>query len=160
MGAAKACEDQSLNVGDMNRQEMLTDMLTGCSAHETGCHTYVFAVPSHLWHIAVSGSAIRLASDGRHSSEVGSESCPRYRTKVRLRFCSHQHGVTECTRYRITALFLVPSMIHQLVNDRDFARAEFSSVTAVHSGAARLPPGLAEQFETFVKNSSPVYSGG
>lgn len=62
-------------------------------------------------------------------------------------------------RYRVTSLFVVPSMMHQLVNDVEFARADFTSVVSVNSAAARLPPALAQQFSTFTKNSTPAYSG-
>ncbi|KAG0706265.1 hypothetical protein DFH29DRAFT_980527 [Suillus ampliporus] len=48
-------------------------------------------------------------------------------------------------KYHITTIFLVPSLIHQLVHHPRFKTADMSSVKTLASGAAYLPPQLAEQ---------------
>ncbi|KAG1855928.1 hypothetical protein F4604DRAFT_1590599 [Suillus subluteus] len=45
----------------------------------------------------------------------------------------------------ITTLFLVPSLLHQLVHHPRFKTADMKSVKAIASGAAYLPPQLADQ---------------
>ncbi|KAG1854468.1 hypothetical protein DFJ58DRAFT_683981 [Suillus subalutaceus] len=47
--------------------------------------------------------------------------------------------------YHITTLFLVPSLLHQLVHHPRFKTADMKSVKAIASGAAYLPPQLADQ---------------
>ncbi|KAG2032682.1 hypothetical protein BDR03DRAFT_935905 [Suillus americanus] len=48
-------------------------------------------------------------------------------------------------KYHITTLFLVPSLLHQLVHHPRFKTADMKSVKAIASGAAYLPPQLADQ---------------
>ncbi|KAG1737862.1 uncharacterized protein EDB91DRAFT_1237828 [Suillus paluster] len=48
-------------------------------------------------------------------------------------------------RYHITTIFLVPSLIHQLVHHPRFKTTDMSSVKSVASGAAYLPSQLANQ---------------
>ncbi|KAG2749258.1 acetyl-CoA synthetase-like protein [Suillus brevipes Sb2] len=48
-------------------------------------------------------------------------------------------------KYHITAILLVPSLLHQFVHHPRFKTAEMNSVTMVGSGAAYLPPQLADQ---------------
>ena len=56
--------------------------------------------------------------------------------------------LTLLSRWRVTDLLLVPSMIHQLVNSPEWTRADTSSVEAVGSGAAFLPPDLLSKFQS------------
>ncbi|KAG1732677.1 uncharacterized protein EDB91DRAFT_1084707 [Suillus paluster] len=49
------------------------------------------------------------------------------------------------TKYHVTTLYLVPSLIHQLVYHPRFKTADMSLVKSVASGAAYLPPQLADQ---------------
>ena len=62
-------------------------------------------------------------------------------------------------RYTIHILLLVPSMIHQLVNHELTGKTDLSSVVHVHSGAAYLPPALAEKMKGFVKDVPQVFEG-
>ncbi|KAG1732417.1 uncharacterized protein EDB91DRAFT_1349080 [Suillus paluster] len=48
-------------------------------------------------------------------------------------------------KYHITTIFLVPSLIHQIVHHPRFKTTDMSSVKAVASGAAYLPSQLADQ---------------
>ncbi|KAG1758291.1 hypothetical protein EDD22DRAFT_850150 [Suillus occidentalis] len=55
-------------------------------------------------------------------------------------------------KYHITAILLVPSLLHQFVHHPRFKTAEMNSVTMVGSGAAYLPPQLADQtYQEFPK---------
>jgi acyl-CoA synthetase (AMP-forming)/AMP-acid ligase II len=47
-------------------------------------------------------------------------------------------------KYRATTLYLVPSLVHQLVHRPEFQAADFSTVQVVHCGAAYLPVSLSE----------------
>lgn len=60
------------------------------------------------------------------------------------RSTSGTHLKPQC-RYHITAILLVPSLLHQFVHHPRFKTAEMNSVTMVGSGAAYLPPQLADQ---------------
>ena len=48
-------------------------------------------------------------------------------------------------RYHITHLTFVPSIVHQLVHHPKISKAEFSSIIAINSGAAYLPPELKDK---------------
>ncbi|KAG1849254.1 hypothetical protein F4604DRAFT_1935052 [Suillus subluteus] len=48
-------------------------------------------------------------------------------------------------KYHITTVFLVPSLLHQLVHHPHFKTADMKSVKAIASGAAYLPPRLADR---------------
>jgi acyl-CoA synthetase (AMP-forming)/AMP-acid ligase II len=48
-------------------------------------------------------------------------------------------------KYRITTISLVPSLIHQLVHHPRFKTTDMSSVQTIGSGAAHLPPQLANE---------------
>ncbi|KAG0708433.1 hypothetical protein DFH29DRAFT_870962 [Suillus ampliporus] len=64
--------------------------------------------------------------------------------------CMLQHQVlvlmlkSRC-RYHITTIFLVLSLVHQLVHHPRFKTTDMSSVKTVASGGAYLPPQLADQ---------------
>lgn len=47
-------------------------------------------------------------------------------------------------KYRATTLYLVPSLVHQLVHRPEFQVADLSTVQVVHCGAAYLPVSLSE----------------
>lgn len=49
------------------------------------------------------------------------------------------------TRHRITHLYVVPSMVHQLVNSRQTKQVDLSSLVLINSGAAHLPLYLASK---------------
>ncbi|KAF9240269.1 acetyl-CoA synthetase-like protein [Melanogaster broomeanus] len=51
-------------------------------------------------------------------------------------------------KYRATTIFLVPSLIHQIVHHPRFQTADFSTVQVVQCGAAYLPVSLAEQLRS------------
>lgn len=48
-------------------------------------------------------------------------------------------------KYRITTMSLVPSLVHQLVHHPRFKTTDMSSVQSIGSGAAHLPPQLADE---------------
>ncbi|KAF9816914.1 hypothetical protein IEO21_03788 [Rhodonia placenta] len=48
--------------------------------------------------------------------------------------------------YRINILYLIPSAVHQLVQNKNLRQEIFSSVTTIVSGAAYLPPELVDEF--------------
>ncbi|KAF5348473.1 hypothetical protein D9756_009593 [Leucocoprinus leucothites] len=49
------------------------------------------------------------------------------------------------TRFKATSLSMVPSMWYQLVNHPEFANTDFSTIFAVHSGAAHLPKEISSK---------------
>jgi acyl-CoA synthetase (AMP-forming)/AMP-acid ligase II len=53
---------------------------------------------------------------------------------------------TMLSRLRITILTVVPSLLLQLVNSPMTKKADLTSLSAVTSGAAYLPPKLAQDF--------------
>ena len=65
---------------------------------------------------------------------------------------SPERPLTLFTRYRITALFLIPSVVHQLVNSPKMKKADLSSVLFIGSGAAYLPDSLARQMSRMAPN--------
>ncbi|KAG2123809.1 hypothetical protein DEU56DRAFT_828795 [Suillus clintonianus] len=48
-------------------------------------------------------------------------------------------------KYRITTISLVPSLVHQLVHHPRFKTTDLSTIKGIGSGAAYLPPHLADQ---------------
>lgn len=62
-------------------------------------------------------------------------------------------------KYKINSLVLIPSAIHQLVNHKHAHSVDFSSVTAVASGAAYLPPGLAARFAKIIRKQHDFSEG-
>ncbi|KAJ7594633.1 hypothetical protein C8J56DRAFT_927244 [Mycena floridula] len=53
-------------------------------------------------------------------------------------------------KYGVTALTLVPSIVHQLVNHPNISKANFKSITYMNSGAAYLPDELAKRMSSLV----------
>ncbi|KAF8548348.1 acetyl-CoA synthetase-like protein, partial [Imleria badia] len=51
-------------------------------------------------------------------------------------------------KYRVTFIYLVPSLVHQIVHHPRFPTADFSTVQVLHCGAAYLPASLAEQLRS------------
>ncbi|KZT39523.1 amp dependent CoA ligase [Sistotremastrum suecicum HHB10207 ss-3] len=54
-------------------------------------------------------------------------------------------AIDSIEKYRISSLFIVPSMIHTLVHSQRFAKADLSSLTGLGTGAAHLPPALGQR---------------
>lgn len=52
------------------------------------------------------------------------------------------------SRFRVTSIFLVPSLVHQIVHHPKFTTADFSTVQFISCGAAYLPFSLAEQLRS------------
>jgi len=48
-------------------------------------------------------------------------------------------------KYRVTSVYLVPSLVHQIVHHPRFPTADFSTVQTINCGAAYLPFSLSEQ---------------
>ncbi|KAG5642539.1 hypothetical protein DXG03_002577 [Asterophora parasitica] len=62
-------------------------------------------------------------------------------------------------KYRITAIALIPSVVHQLVNHPGIEKVDFSSVQQMGSGAAYLPPELAAKISALVPQESTFTEG-
>ncbi|KAG6917297.1 hypothetical protein DXG01_003138 [Tephrocybe rancida] len=62
-------------------------------------------------------------------------------------------------KYRITAMALIPSVIHQLVNHPGIEKVDFSSVQSMGSGAAHLPPELAKKLTSLAPRDSTFTEG-
>ncbi|KAH7923339.1 acetyl-CoA synthetase-like protein [Leucogyrophana mollusca] len=62
-------------------------------------------------------------------------------------------------KYRVTSIYLVPSLVHQLVHHPRFATADFSTVQVVQCGAAYLPAQLADQFRARIPSVERVGEG-
>jgi len=62
-------------------------------------------------------------------------------------------------KYQITNLSFVPSLIHQVVHHPRFKTADMSSVKGVGSGAAHLPPQLADQLRTRFPDMGRINQG-
>jgi len=57
-------------------------------------------------------------------------------------------------KYKVNALLLVPSMLHQLAQHKSFKSADFSTITSIGSGAAYLPPELTDKIVGTIKTNS------
>ncbi|KAF5317551.1 hypothetical protein D9619_013140 [Psilocybe cf. subviscida] len=53
-------------------------------------------------------------------------------------------------RYQVSTLMLIPSVVHQLVHHPGIEKVDFSSVLHVNSGAAYLPPELADKLQSLI----------
>ncbi|KAJ3711570.1 hypothetical protein C8R42DRAFT_688954 [Lentinula raphanica] len=53
-------------------------------------------------------------------------------------------------KYKITTLPLIPSLVHQLINHPNISSVDLSSLKTAGSGAAYLPPPLAEKFRAIM----------
>jgi hypothetical protein len=63
------------------------------------------------------------------------------------------------TRYRATHLSLIPSAVHQLVNHPEIKTTDLSSIMAINSGAAYLPPELATRMSRFLEKTAELTQG-
>ncbi|KAG2123810.1 hypothetical protein DEU56DRAFT_759917 [Suillus clintonianus] len=63
------------------------------------------------------------------------------------------------SKYRITTISLVPSLVHQLVHHPRFETADLSSIKSIGSGAAHLPPQLAAQLCARFPNMERITEG-
>lgn len=57
-------------------------------------------------------------------------------------------------RYKVSALGLIPSVVHQLVNHPGIENVDFSSVQLMGSGAAYLPPELGDKMVKLLPSES------
>lgn len=64
------------------------------------------------------------------------------------------------SRYRATTIYLVPSLVHQLVNRPQFQTADLSTVQTVNCGAAYLPVSLSEALLSRFKGVERIGEGG
>ena len=63
-------------------------------------------------------------------------------------------------RYRVTSIFLVPSLVHQIVHHPKFPIADFSTVQILSCGAAALPVLLAEKLRSRFPGVNRIGGGG
>ncbi|KAH0826137.1 hypothetical protein J3R83DRAFT_5550 [Lanmaoa asiatica] len=64
------------------------------------------------------------------------------------------------TKYRVTSIFLVPSLVHQIVHHPKFPTIDFSKVQTINCGAAYLPVSLAEKLRSRFPSVERVNEGG
>ncbi|KII90716.1 hypothetical protein PLICRDRAFT_52417 [Plicaturopsis crispa FD-325 SS-3] len=57
------------------------------------------------------------------------------------------------SKYRVTHMCLIPSVVHQLVNSSQIGKADLSSLLSISCGAAYLPPELAAKFSAHTPNA-------
>ncbi|KAJ3980433.1 hypothetical protein F5890DRAFT_1541611 [Lentinula detonsa] len=62
-------------------------------------------------------------------------------------------------KYRVTSFPLIPSVVHQLMNHPRISSVDLSSLRSVGSGAAYLPPPLADKFKALMPKESLVTEG-
>ncbi|KAF9222994.1 acetyl-CoA synthetase-like protein [Gyrodon lividus] len=62
-------------------------------------------------------------------------------------------------KYRVTSVYLVPSLVHQIVHHPRFPTADFSTVQVVQCGAAYLPVSLSEQLRSCFPGVAQVGEG-
>ena len=80
---------------------------------------------------------------------------PKYVTVVFV-LVTH-HGPAD--RYRVSLLPTIPSIIHQLAHSPLFEQTDLSSLDSIGSGAAYLPPTLAQKFMQKV-SANVIFSEG
>ncbi|KAG6901502.1 hypothetical protein C0995_011052 [Termitomyces sp. Mi166 len=68
-------------------------------------------------------------------------------------------AIEAIPKYRITALYMIPSVIHQLVNYPGIEKVDFSSVHTVGSGAAYLPPEMATKLLSYIGTGANFTEG-
>jgi len=85
---------------------------------------------------------------------------PRHETYSKVRpstqLCnviSVMNTALSASRWKVTALPLVPSMIFQLVNSPEWEKTDTSSIETSGSAAAFLSPELSEKFRSKVKTT-------
>ncbi|EJD06537.1 acetyl-CoA synthetase-like protein [Fomitiporia mediterranea MF3/22] len=69
-------------------------------------------------------------------------------------------ALAAISKYKISHLGLVPSIVHQLVNSPQTAKADLSSVRVVGCGAAYLSPDLSERFRKMLGHSATTQATG
>ncbi|KAF5348471.1 hypothetical protein D9756_009591 [Leucocoprinus leucothites] len=62
-------------------------------------------------------------------------------------------------KYKISAVALIPSVVHQLVNYPDIHKADLSTIQSLGSGAAYLPPELAAKLSALIPKDSTFMEG-
>jgi acyl-CoA synthetase (AMP-forming)/AMP-acid ligase II len=77
-----------------------------------------------------------------------------------VNLCVNLQWYLNCFRYRATTMYLVPSLVHQLVHRPQFKTADLSTVQTVHCGAAYLPVSLSEALLSRFKGVERISEGG
>lgn len=80
-------------------------------------------------------------------------------TMVFLKRWDVEVALTAIPKYHVTALALIPSLIHQLVHHPRTPRTNFSSVSTIGSGAAYLPPKLAAKLLKLMPRETNLTEG-
>ncbi|KAF2762904.1 4-coumarate-CoA ligase [Pseudovirgaria hyperparasitica] len=83
----------------------------------------------------------------------------RYANVMLLPRWNTKHALETIERYRITSLPMVPQVVRQLAQYPDLHKHDLSSVIAVGSGAAYLPPDVAKALGDKLPQKQPVGSG-
>ena len=113
--------------------------------HTYGLHTFCFRA-----FLAPSTSVILSKWNVEHALKAISTYV------VTPRNPSHNNS---CCRHRVTGLILIPSIALQLVNHPTINKADLSSLSTIASGAAYLPPKLAEKLSKISPNETFMAEG-
>ena len=90
---------------------------------------------------------------------MGRQCCPKSNPKVCTFVFAFVDYMLTLSRYGVNMMPMVPSAIHQLVTSPLFSKTDLSTLVAVSSGAAYLPPELAKKFMRVVKSASTMLEG-
>ena len=63
------------------------------------------------------------------------------------------------SKYKVSSLTLIPSVVHQMVNHPGIEKADLSSVQSVGSGAAYMPPELADKMAALIPKDAVFGEG-
>ncbi|KAG5652306.1 hypothetical protein H0H81_005456 [Sphagnurus paluster] len=70
-----------------------------------------------------------------------------------------KHALELIPKYRVTAIALIPSVVHQLINYPGIEKVDLSSIQTMGSGAAYLPPEMGEKLSTLIPRDATLTEG-
>ena len=116
------------------------------------------AVLPHLWVELFLFPCIFGSDHHHHHAQMGREGCSETYSKVRpsARLCDAlpvTNTAFSTSRWKVTMLPLVPSMILQLVNSPELEKTDTSSIETLGSGGAFLPPELHARFKSKLEST-------
>lgn len=130
-----------------------TNFLSASTIQDTRRHTCssrLLAFPPYLWLARIRLPDVLGSINTCIIAQVGRRCCAQAYTQVRPNShisCSSKYLPVgrKRSRYRISHLSLIPSVVHQLVNTPKTKKVDLSSLAFVSSGAAYLPDHLASK---------------
>ena len=116
------------------------------------------AVLPQLWVERVLFPCVCDSVHPHHHAQMGREGCSETYSKVRpsARLCDAlpvTNTAFSTSRWKVTMLPLVPSMILQLVNSPELEKTDTSSIETLGSGGAFLPPELHARFKSKLEST-------